>query len=431
MTTPKKKLTAKRKYQILLQISQQTGATFDLDQILNILLDEVKSLVDYDAAGIFVLNRTVLPPRMQQPRQMVSGVVLRNYHLEEERNRMLRYGEGLVGYVIRTGECVVIPDVSKDPRYVVGRASTRSEIDVPLFLGDRPIGALNLESDRVGAFSERDVDTLRFFADAAAITIDKAILHQNLIEKEQLESQLKTARAVQAHLLPSKAPAIPGYDIAGLSLPTYQIGGDYFDFIVLPHGEVGLVVADVSGEGVPAALVMSSFRALTRAFAVRDTHISQTAERINRMLPDFSGQSDFVTCIYAVLEPASGRLTYVDCGHNLPIYLPKDQPPRLLERSGPALGFFSGSRFKSSQINLEAGDLLLLYTDGLTEARNPNGEFFDSARIETLITENADLPATALIQTIISAARQFIGYEVFLDDVTIVVLKRNEATDRA
>ncbi len=421
---PKKKLTAKRKYQILLQISQQTGATFDLDQILNILLDEVKALVDYDAAGIFVLNRTVLPPRMQQPRQMVSGVVLRNYYLEEERNRMLRYGEGLVGYAIRTGECVVIPDVRKDPRYVVGRASTRSEIDVPLFLGDKPIGALNLESDRVGAFSNSDVAVLRFFADAAAITIDKAILHQNLIEKEQLESQFKTARAVQAHLLPAKAPGIPGYDIAGVSLPTYQIGGDYFDFVALPHDQLGLVVADVSGDGMPAALVMASFRALTRAFAVRDEHISQTAERINRMLPDFSGQSDFVTCVYALLEPSSHRLTYVDCGHNPPIFLPRGRPPEMFERSGPALGLFSGARFKSSQISLEAGDLLFFYTDGLTEARNAEGEFFDFERLIPLLQENADLPAAALIQVVITAARRFIGYEVFLDDVTMVAVKR-------
>ncbi len=427
----KKQLTAKRKYQILLQISQQTGATFDLDQILNILLDEVKSLVGYDAAGFYVLNRTVLPPRLQKPQQFVAGVVTRNYPPEAERNRMLRYGEGLVGYAIRTGECVVIPDVNKDSRYVVGRASTRAEIVVPLFLGDKPIGALNLESDRAGAFNKSDVATLRFFADAAAITIDKAILHQNLIEKEQLEGQFKTARAVHAHLLPAKAPDVPGYDIAGLSLPTYQIGGDYFDFIALPHDQLGLVVADVSGDGMPAALVMASFRALTRAFAMRDEHVSQTAERINRMLPDFSGQSDFVTCIYALLEPVSNRLTYVDCGHNLPIYLPKGQPPQTLERGGPALGFFFGVRYKSNQISLREGDLLVLYTDGLTEARNAEGAFFDVERLMPLLHENADLPAAALIQTIITAARQFSGYEVFLDDVTIVVVKRKAAATTA
>jgi sigma-B regulation protein RsbU (phosphoserine phosphatase) len=421
----KKRLTSQRKYQLLLQISQHTRDTFDLDQILNILLDEVKLLVDYDAAGIFVLNRTVLPPRLQVPRQVIAQVVLRNYFLEEHQNRMMRYGEGLVGYAIRTGESVIIPDVRKDPRYVVGRQDTRSEIDVPLFLGERPIGALNLESDRVGAFGENDLVTLRFFADAAAITIERAILHQNLLEKEQLEGQLNTARAVQSHLLPSAAPQIPGYDIAGLSLPTYEIGGDYFDFIPLPGGQFGLAAADVSGDGVPAALVMSSFRALLRTYTRGELNPAQIVETINRTLPDFSGQSDFVSCFYAAFDPLAGRLTYVDCGHNPPIYLPHGGRPQALERSGPALGLFGGARFTASQLNLAPGDLLLVYTDGLVEARNAAGEFFDAEILEPLLVQLAALPAAELIQAIIQAARQFTGYEVFLDDVTLMVVKRS------
>lgn len=423
----KKRLTSQRKFQLLLQISQQTRDTFDLEQILNILLDEVKLLVDYDAAGIFVLNRTVLPPRLQAPRQVIAQVVLRNYFLEEHQNRMMRYGEGLVGYAIRTGESVIISDVRKDPRYVVGRQSTRSEIDVPLFLGERPIGALNLESDHVSAFGESDLATLRFFADAAAITIERATVHQNLIEKEQLEGQLKTARAVQAHLLPSGAPHIPGYDIAGLSLPAFEIGGDYFDFIPLPGDQLGLVAADVSGDGVPAALVMSSFRTLLRTYTRREIDPSQVAETINRMLPDFSGQSDFVSCFYALFDPHAGRMEYVDCGHNPPIYLPHNGRPQALERSGPALGLFGGARYTASHLLLAPGDLLLMYTDGLVEARNAEGEFFDAERLDALLSQYADLPAAELIQTIIQAARQFTGYEIFLDDVTLVVVKRERA----
>ncbi|MCU0488392.1 MAG: SpoIIE family protein phosphatase [Anaerolineales bacterium] len=421
----RKKLTSQRKYQLLMQISQQTQTTFDLEQILNILLDEVKLLVDYDAAGIFVLNRTVLPPRLQQPRQVISEVVLRNYFFEEGRNRMMRYGEGLVGHAIRTGECVVIRDVRKDPRYVIGRASTRSEIDVPLFLGDRPIGALNLESDRVGAFSESDADTLRFFADAAAITIDKAMQHANLLEKEQLDRQLKMASAVQSHLLPAHPPQVPGYDIAGLSLPAYEIGGDYFDYIQLPGGRLGLVVADVSGDGMAAALVMASFRALLRTFTSKETDPAQIAETINQMLPNFAGQGDFVSSVFGLFEPDSGRLTYVNCGHNLPILIPHGGQPYKLNRSGPALCMVAGFHYQASQAHLAPGDALLLYTDGLTEARNTQGEFFDDLRLDTLLQENLHRPAADLIQTIIQAARQFSGFEVFSDDLTMIVVKRN------
>ncbi|MBP1693525.1 MAG: Serine phosphatase RsbU, regulator of sigma subunit [Chloroflexi bacterium] len=423
--TRKKKLTSTRKYQLLLEISQHTLDTFDLEQILDVLLDEVQTLVDYDAAGIFVLNRTVLPPRLQHPRQLIAGVALRNYREKEESERLLRYGEGLVGYAIRTGESVIIPDVSKDPRYVIGRKSTRSEIDVPLFLGDRPIGALNLESDRLGAFDENDAAMLRFFADAAAITIDKAVLHQNLIEMEQIEGQLKTARAVQAHLLPSKPPQIPGYDIAALYLPAYEIGGDYFDFIPLPGDKLGLAIADVSGDGMPAALVMASFRALLRTHAQGGLNPAWIAEMINHMLPNFSGRDDFVSCLYSTLDPVNGELIYVNCGHNLPIHVPYRSPMQNLVRSGPALGMFEGARYESSHLCLGPGDLILLYTDGLTEAANPAGDTFDTDRLEGLLRQNADLPANLLIQTIVQAARQFIGYEVFLDDVALVMIRRN------
>jgi len=421
----KKKLTSQRKYQLLLEISQHTLDTFDLEQILNVLLDEVKTLVNYDAAGIFVLNRTVLPPRLQQPRQLIASVVMRNYNEEAQRERLLRYGEGLVGYSIRTGECVIIPDVSNDPRYLIGRQSTRSEIDVPLFLGETPIGALNLESDSLAAFNENDAATLRFFADAAAITIDKAVLHQNLLEMEQIEGQLRTARAVQSHLLPSKPPQIPGYDIAALYLPAYAIGGDYFDFIPLPDGKLGLAIADVSGDGLPAALVMASFRALLRTHAQGGLNPAWIAEMINHKLPDFSGRDDFVSCMYGTLDPLSGELMYVNCGHNPPVHLPYRSPQVNLVRSGPALGMFDGAHYESSQLCLGPGDLLLLYTDGLTEAANPIGEFYDADRLKELLRQNADLPANLLIQTIIQAARQFIGYEVFLDDVALVVVRRN------
>ena len=317
-----------------------------------------------------------------------------------------------------------LPMCAKTSRYVVGRQSTRSEIDIPLFLGDRPIGALNLESDTVAAFDKRDVKTLRFFADAAAITIDKAMQHHNLLEMEQIEGQLKTAQAVQAHLVPNSAPQIPGYEIAGLYLPTYQVGGDYFDFIPLAGGQLGLAVADVSGDGVPAALVMSSFRALLRTHSRKDMEPAQIAEAINRMLPDFSGRDDFVTCFYGLLEPGNGQLTYVNCGHNPPVHYQHDGRIEKLKRSGPALGMFGGSHYESSLLTLAPGDILLLYTDGLVEARNTAGEFFEPEILEVLLRQNADLSAADLIQALIQEARQFMGYEVFLDDVALVVVRR-------
>ena len=149
---------------------------------------------------------------------------------------MFLQGKGIIGHVIATGEYVVAPDVDREPRYVVGRQATRSEIAVPIALHQRTIGALNLESDRRRAYSEHDVELLRFFANAAALSIEKAMLHRKLLERRFIEGQLQIAHDVQRRLLPRQSPEVAGYDIAGLSLPTYDIGGDYYDYIPLPDG---------------------------------------------------------------------------------------------------------------------------------------------------------------------------------------------------
>jgi sigma-B regulation protein RsbU (phosphoserine phosphatase) len=168
---------------------------------------------------------------------------------------------------------------------------------------------------------------------------------------------------------------------------------------------------------------------LLRGFALRDPDPSLIAETINRMLSDFSGSFDFVTCFYALFDPHSGLLTYVNCGHNPPIYVQnacqESSTSQALLRSGPALGMLPGIRYQASQLTLGSGDLLLMYTDGIVEARNAEGEFFDVQRLEVLLCQNAGLPANELIQSIIQSARQFSGYEVFADDTALVVLRRN------
>lgn len=156
----------------------------------------------------------------------------------------------------------MVSDVRLDSRYVVGRASTLAEIAVPITVEGRPIGALSLESDRLGAFDEQHLDALRFFAEAAAVAIDKAMLHRDLLEKQKLEAQLRVAHQVQSRLLPQAPPALDGWDVAAVYIPSSELAGDYYDFLRLPDGRLGLVIADVAGKG---CLRRSSWRPSARS----------------------------------------------------------------------------------------------------------------------------------------------------------------------
>ncbi len=418
-------LTAEAKYQLLLQIANTTRDTLDLDVILNQLLDQVQTVIEYDAAGIFVLNRDLVHPRFSRPRGVIAGVVRRGFDdrpLEEDA--MLSLGKGLIGHVIQTSESLALPDVLLDPHYVVGRQRTRSEVAVPIMRNDRPIGALNLESDQLAAFDAGDVEILQFFAAAAALSIEKAMLHLQILDKEHLDVQMKTAHEVQARLLPAEPPRLANYEIAGKSLPAYEIGGDYYDFIPLDGDRCGFVVADVSGDGVPAALVMSAFRTLLRTHARQAANPAQLVKIINHLLPEFSGRGDFVTAVYGVLDPADGRFCYTNCGHHPPLLMRLCGRVEKLERRGPALGVFADGAYDTGEEILAPGDLLAFYTDGVVELANSQGEYFGLGRLEQVLCDARPLPAAGLIQAIIEATRSFTGADIYGDDFTLVILRR-------
>ncbi len=304
------------RYDLLLEMSQRISRTFELSEILQHLLDIVRQVVPYDAAGVFVLNESLNMPG-QQAGRLIAAMATVGFDADPSReDPMLRSGKGIIGHVIRTGCPVVAPDVRSNPHYVAGRAPTLSEVAVPITIGGTVIGALNLESDRLNAYGESDSHELGFFATAAAISIEKAVLHHQVLMKQRLDHHMALARDVQASLLPKSAPHVPGYDLHGVNVPTMEIGGDYFDYLPLDDGRLGLVVADVSGKGVAAALIMATFRAALRMELQREHGIAHVVEDLNRLLLDSIDPSRYVTAIYGILEPASGDFTYVNCGHN-------------------------------------------------------------------------------------------------------------------
>ena len=427
MMPPAPTLSPEAKYRLLLKLSQEIGRSLDLQEVLVYLLETLRSAVEYDAAGIFVLNRSVRLGQESGGRLIAGMAVVGFDDTPRDEDPMLRRGEGIIGHVIATGQTVIAPDVRLDPHYVQGRVGTQSEIAVPIVSGGAVIGALNLESSTLDAFSEADVEYLEFFAVAAAISIEKAVVHRELIEKQRIEQQLHIAKQVQTALLPAADPVLPGYDIAGTNVPTWEIGGDYFDYLPQPDGRLGIAVADVSGKGVPAALIMATFRAALRAQRVRGMPLDGIADRLNRILLDSMDASRFVTAFYGLLDPASGELGFANCGHNPPILLRGAGRRETLPSGGPALGMWREARFVPGSVTLRRGDVLVLYTDGVVEVMNPSGEMFGLDRLEEAVRAPHGASARARVEAVLEATRAFAGRDGYDDDFTLVIVGRDGA----
>ena len=415
---------AEAKYHLLLDIAQQISRTIDLQDVVSGLLASVRSVVDYDAAGIFVLHRNVpFGPGALRNNKIAAMATVGFEHIAEGRDPMLRSGKGIVGHVIRTGEMVLAPDVSGDPRYIEGRIQTRSEIAVPIVSNGEVIGALNLESDQYDAFSAADVELVEALAVAAAICIEKARLYQQVVEKRLMERQLEIAREVQAGLLPAGAPALDGYDIAGLNLPAWDIGGDYFDYFPLEDGRLGLVIADVSGKGVPAALLMATFRAALHSEVRKGQPVPVVIEEVHRTLVGSMDTSHFVTAVYGILDPQSSTFTYVNCGHNPPLILRAGGELEYLRTGRRAVGMFGSQPTPACVVTVDPGDTLVLYTDGVVEISDAGQTEFGVAGLARVIADSAEQPADMIIGSLVDATREHAGNDHYSDDFTVVIVK--------
>jgi sigma-B regulation protein RsbU (phosphoserine phosphatase) len=245
-----------------------------------------------------------------------------------------------------------------------------------------------------------------------------------VLEKQRIEDQLSVAREVQAGLLPGAPPRLAGYDVAAVNLPTHAIGGDYYDYVPLDADRIGVVVADVSGKGIPAALIMATFRAALRAEIKRQADLRAVAARLNDAVLEFRDASRFVTAVCCVLDTASGRLCYVNCGHNPPLLLHGTGACETLRLGGSALGLFAGASFEAGAAELRPGDTLVLYTDGVVEPANEADADFGVDRLEAAVRAARGRPASEALRSVIEATRAFSGRAGYDDDFTLVVLNR-------
>lgn len=417
-------LTTIDKLRMLLDITSKISRSLDLQEVLNLVMDTLDSLLPYDAAGIFVIDcaDARLGTDTDEPCTFQAEAV-RGYDIGELAELHLKLGEGLTGQVALTGKPVISADVRNDPMYFNARAETRSEMVAPIISNEEVIGVFDLESDNLSAYCQDDLDVLMLLCSQVAIIIEKVMLHEQLVEKKRLEGQLEVARQVQLELLPARDPELLGYDISAYNFPTEEVSGDYYDWVRVYDDQIAFVIADVAGKGVPAALLMAFLRASLRAASHIGyaAHISMT--KVNYLLWESIERNQFVTAIYGILDATNGTLVFANAGHNPPLLLEADGRSRFLKQGGLPLGMFRDTRYYEYYLTFEPGQSLVLYTDGATEAIDADEEAFGEERLANSIKAARDLSAREMIHAVQKDVVAWTGGRGSHDDVTFFVIK--------
>ena len=406
----------------LAEVGREMSAILDLDELLTRVAHLVKRVISYRTFGIALVNDAT---------GMVEFKVAIKYG-EGADTSPVRVGEGLLGYAVQHKEVVLAPDVSKDPRYINAVADAKSELVVPLLVKDRCIGAFDLESPELNAFSKRHVELLTLLASEAAVAIENARLWETVRDNEaRIEKELRFAQRVQMALLPKELPKrLRAVDVAWRFEPARELGGDLFDFLAPEANQFVVAVGDVSGKGVPAALY-SVFaaevvrgRTFRRRLAPEQSGPGAMLTSINRILHERQLEEYYCTLCYALFDLRQHTLTMANSGLPFPVRCSADGTEcRQIALPGVPLGSFGTSTYDEIVVPANVGDVFAFCTDGISETFSPSGAEFGSERIAEVVRAQREQPASVIVERIFAAMAEFRGDGPHTDDQTAVVVR--------
>jgi sigma-B regulation protein RsbU (phosphoserine phosphatase) len=386
--------------------AQRITTILDLDQLIDSVVDEVTQSFGCLEASIYLHDE-------ERSEMVLSGV--KGCSLHGKGHRLKIGTEGMVGYVASTGQTRYAPDVRTDDYYFACGESTLSEVAIPLRVGEHLVGVFTASHPEVDGFPRQQLRILQALCDHVAIAIHNARRFQSeRAERAVMDLEAQEARAIQQALLPKSSPYIPGFVVSGLSVPARAVGGDWYDFIPFPDGRWGLVLADVSGKGTAAALLMSATRGVLRSLAEACSSPGEVLTRLNQLLVDDFPAGKFVTMVYAVLDPSNRTVVFANAGHLLPLFI-DSQGKRFLETErGLPLGLGCGD-YSETSITLSEGSKLLFYSDGITEAENASEEEYGLNRLSAHAAKSGSSAVT-----IVDDVRSFASGGSLLDDASVV-----------
>lgn len=399
---------------LLNEIARELTSILNLDELFGRIAELVRRLIDYQMFSILLLD--------------AAGEKLQHrFSLRFNENILLKHeiplGRGLVGYAAQNKEAVLVPDVSKDPRYVQANPETRSELAVPLIYKGKVVGVLDLEHTRRGFFTEEHQRTMTTLAAQIAIAIENARLYEEIERQERrLERDLSLARELQGRLLPQTSPHLAHLDVAAKFVPARTIGGDLYDFIPYSMSRLGIVIGDVSGKGAPAAIYAALVSGIIRSHAPIEPDPAEMLSAVNLSLAERRIEAQFVSIIYAVWDDAHRTLTVSNSGLPRPIYM-RGGKTEVIEATGLPLGLFDEAEYDELEFRMKPGDMFVLFSDGILDARNRKGELFGRGRVEQIVAESSGNSAASVVDSLFKAvAEHSAGVETF-DDQTVVAIR--------
>lgn len=406
-----------KRLKVVYQVADSLRAELDLPDLLRKIMDFLWTVVSPHRGIILLRDEGGLDP-----------VVVRT---RDEEVADIAISRGIVERCMTEKLAILVSDAPSDVRFsandsvVAGRI--RSAICAPLVCKGEVLGVLYLDSQEPGSiyYTNDELDLVTGIANQAAVAIVNARLHREAIERQRLEKELEIARDIQMNLLPREYPKVPGVEFAAMSLPARKVGGDYYDFIPLDRERIGLVIADVSGKGVAAAILITSIRASLRVEAMQAANepVHHTVAAVNEWTCRDATNNMFATMVLAAYDPHSRELSFTNAGHCFPMLFHADGTMQVLDVGGCFLGIMDFIEYESSSVTVRPGDVLIMYSDGVTDTHDSNRQLFGQERLEEVVRRNLDASPADLRDEIYEATIEFRGREEQFDDLTIIVAK--------
>jgi len=399
---------------LLNEISRELTSILNLDELLKRIAELLNRIIDYQMFSILLVDDT--------GQKLVHRFSLRfqeSIHLKHD----IPIGRGIVGAAVSERAAVLVPDVSKDPRYVMANPETKSELAVPLIYKDKVIGVLDLEHTRRGFFNEDHKRTITTLAAQVAIALENARLYEEIARQERrLERDLQLARELQFRLLPPSMPKLDNLEVAARFLPARAIGGDLYDFLHYSLSRLGIVVGDVSGKGAPAAIYAALVSGILRSHAPIEPAPAEMLSAVNFSLSERRIEAQYICLMYAVWDDEKRTLQVANSGLPRPIYV-HDGKTEIIEATGLPLGLFDEAEYEELTFKAKAGDMFVFFSDGILDARNRAGDMFGRTGVERVIASCPDQSPDCVVTSLFKAVEEHAAGEDIFDDQTVVAIK--------
>jgi sigma-B regulation protein RsbU (phosphoserine phosphatase) len=404
---------------IINDLARAIGASLNSQEIMNTIIRRSIRAVNAEQGVITLVHDQLSEPTKTLVRTMSDSTEHEAFHLDQS----------LLGWMQINKKPLSMKDPHNDPRFrgLKLDASVRSLLCVPMLVKSELKGVLTVtnkkESDE---FTQEDQRLLAIIAAQSAQIVETARLYEEEKALGRVREEIRLASEIQLGLLPKTNPEIQHYQIAGFSMPAQVVGGDYFDFIRVDDNRLAICLGDVSGKGLPAALLMSNLQATIRGQTVLGQPPKECMKRSNRLMYESTDPHKFATLFYGIMDTSTHRLAYSNAGHDLPYFFSEGKDPLRLESGGLILSVMEDFAYEEAGVDFSPGDLLVVFSDGITEATNEYEEQFGEDRLLEVLLESTDLQPEEIIEKLTASVNQFAGGRPQMDDMTLVVLKRNK-----